>query len=314
MLDRPATGQILLTMHSGPFLVASLVLMLGAGLVLGQTVSNVRASQQPSGEVRVVYDLGGTSPLYSRLEASLDGGTNWTVPVNSLSGNGIAVPVSAGLGKVIVWNAMADWPGQITSRMQFRVSVNGPVIPLITSEWQYYWGAYGQGDALPYPAAPGVFELTSDGLRFYDYGYRGGSRIESLRQFSFSDKRLKVKWRVFGGTNTWEWGYLSISFSGLAGFNAITWLSVNHSYAGSLVIPNNTWHYTSVVIDEQLRFTAKTATGDYAENRGSVIQTRTGAFADIGTDVGRIGIEFGDTYAPTVYVDVAEVSISELDL
>jgi len=104
---------------------AILVLMLGAGSALGQTVSNVRASQQPSGEVRVVYDLsGGVPPLYAQLEASTNGGTNWTVPVTSLSGNGFTPPVSPGQGKVIVWNAIADWPGQVTSRMRFRVSVS----------------------------------------------------------------------------------------------------------------------------------------------------------------------------------------------
>jgi len=101
------------------------VMVVSAGAASGQTVSNVWASQQPSGEVRVVYDLsGGTPPLYARLEASSDGGTNWAVPVNSLSGNGITAPVTPGLGKVIVWNAMADWPGQVTSRMSFRVSVS----------------------------------------------------------------------------------------------------------------------------------------------------------------------------------------------
>lgn len=85
-------------------------------------VSNLTASQRAETKlVDIDYDL--ASPFGSlavSLEISSDGGATWTVPASSASGD-VGASVAPGTGKAIVWDAGADWAGNYSEQMRFRV-------------------------------------------------------------------------------------------------------------------------------------------------------------------------------------------------
>jgi formylglycine-generating enzyme required for sulfatase activity len=119
-------------MHSpsGSFssrLIACIILVLGhAVLQAAPAVSNLSASQREGTRlVDLSYDLAapGMSSVPIRLEVSSDGGTTWTVPVNTVSGD-LGTSVNPGTGKTMVWNAGADWPNGYSTLMRFRVTAD----------------------------------------------------------------------------------------------------------------------------------------------------------------------------------------------
>ncbi len=96
-------------------------------------ITNLVSVQRPGTFfVDVTYDLidPDSKNMYIQVEASSDGGTNYLVPMVSLSGDvGLVTP---GLRKKIVWNAWNDWSGNYTTNAKVRLiaddtlSVNPP--------------------------------------------------------------------------------------------------------------------------------------------------------------------------------------------
>lgn len=96
-------------------------------------IRNLVSVQRPGTfYVDVTYDLidPDSQSLFISVEASSTGGTNYLVPMVSLSGDvGLVAP---GLGKKIVWNAWNDWAGNYTTNAKVRLiaddtlSVNPP--------------------------------------------------------------------------------------------------------------------------------------------------------------------------------------------
>jgi formylglycine-generating enzyme required for sulfatase activity len=88
------------------------------------SVGNGRASQRAGTRlVDVYYDIsGGTPPYTVTLEGSSDGGTTWTLPVTTVSGN-VGAGVTAGTNLLVTWNAGEDWAGQVSANVKFRVNV-----------------------------------------------------------------------------------------------------------------------------------------------------------------------------------------------
>ncbi len=108
-----------------PLLTPLLLAGIGSAGAVPPTVSNVRGLQQVSGQVvDIYYNL--TDPDSAAVSVSLlissDGGATWTVPATSLSGAGIGGAVVPGADRHIAWNAGADWPGQKSNSMRFRVT------------------------------------------------------------------------------------------------------------------------------------------------------------------------------------------------
>jgi len=94
------------------------------------SVTQGRASQKAGTRlVDVNYDFSGGVPPYTvSLQGSLDGGVTWTLPVTSVSGN--VGPVStAGTNRLSTWNAGADWAGQTSANVKFRVNVTDSAAP-----------------------------------------------------------------------------------------------------------------------------------------------------------------------------------------
>jgi|GEM_PF-1510700 len=93
-------------------------------------VSNLTAAQRAGTElVDISYDLEapGFGPVTVTLEASIDGGATWTVPVVSATG-AVGGSVTPGTGKAIVWNAGVDWLGKYSTQMRFRVMADDLVL------------------------------------------------------------------------------------------------------------------------------------------------------------------------------------------
>lgn len=93
-------------------------------------VSNVRAAQRLGTKlVDVYYDLSGAdSPAMVVVEVSSDGGSSYAVPATSFAGN-VGGGVANGTNKHLVWNAAADWNGQFSQAVKFRITATTPPEP-----------------------------------------------------------------------------------------------------------------------------------------------------------------------------------------
>ncbi len=86
-------------------------------------VSNVRAAQRAGTElVDVYYDLAaGVPPVAVAVQVSADGGATYAVPAVSLSGD-LGPGLLPGANKHLVWNAGADWDGQFSAQVKFKLT------------------------------------------------------------------------------------------------------------------------------------------------------------------------------------------------
>jgi len=111
-------------------LLALCALLIAERAVGDPAVSNLSAAQRAGTKlVDVSYDLAapGFPTVAVSLEISSDGGATWTVPATSVSG-AIGSSVAPGTGKVIVWDAGADWPSGYSTQMRFRVTADDGAI------------------------------------------------------------------------------------------------------------------------------------------------------------------------------------------
>ena len=85
-------------------------------------VSNISAVQRAGTKlVDVTYNVVADYPLSVALQISSDAGATFTVPATTTSG-AIGTGVTAGVGKLITWNAGTDWGGQVSATMRFKVT------------------------------------------------------------------------------------------------------------------------------------------------------------------------------------------------
>jgi len=108
-------------------LVALLVAVIPLSAIAGTpVVTNVHGEQRPNTDLVDVYydlDVADSASVLVRLEVSADGGLNWSVPVVNVS-QSVGACVSPGKGKHILWNAGADWNGQVSKNVRFRVTAS----------------------------------------------------------------------------------------------------------------------------------------------------------------------------------------------
>jgi formylglycine-generating enzyme required for sulfatase activity len=107
-----------------------------AGLLLGAmlpawafaadpVVSNVRVQQRSGTKlVDIWYDLSDADGNASSVavQVSSDNGVTFNVPASSFEGNGYGPTVTPGSNRQITWDAGADWNGQYSSKVRFRIT------------------------------------------------------------------------------------------------------------------------------------------------------------------------------------------------
>jgi formylglycine-generating enzyme required for sulfatase activity len=97
-------------------------------------VSNISAAQRPNSRfVDITYDVAADFPTVSvSLQVSSNGGSTFAVPATTLSG-AIGAGVATGTAKKITWDAGADWSGQYSTQMRFKVIADdGNTAPTIS--------------------------------------------------------------------------------------------------------------------------------------------------------------------------------------
>jgi formylglycine-generating enzyme required for sulfatase activity len=94
-------------------------------------VSNVRSAQLAGTKnVEVLYDVSDAEgdALSIGMQVSGDAGQTYTIPATALSGH-IGAGVAPGVNRRIVWNAGADWNGQLVSSAKVRVTASDGTTP-----------------------------------------------------------------------------------------------------------------------------------------------------------------------------------------
>ena len=114
-------------------------------------ITNVKAVQLTGKKlVEITYDAADAEgdALKIRVEVSDDGGTTYSVPASSFSGD-FGEGVTPGTGKKIVWDAGTDWDGEYSDKMKVKVfALDGHGFPGMEF-----------GDEVP----PGGFLMGQDG-------------------------------------------------------------------------------------------------------------------------------------------------------
>ncbi len=121
------------------------VLISGAmpGWAADPVVSNLKALQREGTKlVDITYDLAAdTATVKVTLQISGDGGVTFAVPAVSVTG-AVGPGVSTGAGKALTWDAGADWNGQYSPRVRFKVLADD-----IPSFIEIPAGAFSMGDS-----------------------------------------------------------------------------------------------------------------------------------------------------------------------
>ena len=115
------------------------------GVAADPVVSNLKAVQREGTKlVDITYDVAaGKATVEVRLLISGDGGETFDVPAVSVRG-AVGAGVSTGKGKALTWDAGADWNGQYSPQVRFKVVADDapPGFASIPA------GAFSMGDGL----------------------------------------------------------------------------------------------------------------------------------------------------------------------
>lgn len=226
---------------------------------------------------------------------------NWVNPNYALSG--------LDTNRTYYWRVTAkDSKGASTVGpiWHFATMSGSQSIPLEFTNWKCYIQTIPQYVA----PAPGVYERVADGLKIYGSGYRGGALLHPtpLSRYPITNKTIYVRWKANGGGDFM--GVFPITMF----TDSVAWvfpyyptnLTTHHSYLSSYVIAENLWYYTRCVLTST-SYTTTTATGNYDNLGGTVVQTKT---ASLDHNYQYFGFGIVDTYAGTTpYAILGEARI-----
>jgi hypothetical protein len=101
-----------------------------AGNVVTLNLSNVRAVQRTGTKlVDIFYDLASSagSPLAVSVAVSTNNGTSFNLTATSFFGSGYGSSVTPGNNRHVIWDAGADWNGQLSSKVVFNITAAGSI-------------------------------------------------------------------------------------------------------------------------------------------------------------------------------------------
>ncbi len=191
----------------------------------------------------------------------------------------------------------------------FSLSTNNPAsIPLEFLTWKCHT-EYPSVRQYLVPAI-GVYEKTAEGLKIFGPEYRGNKKIHPVPVSSYPiiGKTVYMKWKANGGGGFMGVGpFIVTDTTAMTAPSAqMTNFTTSYSYAGSYLITNDMWYYSRMVINTT-SFSVTTATGNYDNQGGTLVQTQTGTLTPI-YNVLMFGI--WDTYSSTAaYAILGEARI-----
>ena len=95
-------------------------------------VSNVNMSQRPDTKlIDIYYDVSDDDgdSLAVSIDVSINGGSSYDLPATHFSGAGYGSGVVTGSNRHIVWNAGADWDGNYSTAVWFRITADDSTAP-----------------------------------------------------------------------------------------------------------------------------------------------------------------------------------------
>ena len=138
-----------------------------------------------------------------------------------------------------------------------------------------------------------------------------GSFLITTRSYELRNRTVYMKWK--GNDGGAFVGYVVavvynafVSIGTVKSYYDFNSCSSPTTYNGSIVVSNNQWYYTTIKVTNN-SFTATTATGNYGDKGGTVIENRNGSL--INTH-GKISLRNGDAYAGNAsYIVINELKI-----
>jgi hypothetical protein len=187
----------------------------------------------------------------------------------------------------------------ISSKMPGKSVMKAPVI----SATGWYTIHFKNGDTLS-PVKDsvfkaGVFVNVEEGLKIYASAYRLGGWLMQKRKMDFADKVVYMKWKVNAGHDFADIHALLYPDTGAApGFykryTLLSYLTTRNQWDESEMIPyTGDWFYTRIIFSKS-GFTSYTASDNYDNKAGSIIQKFSKPLTNT---VGHIGMSFNDVYA-----------------
>jgi hypothetical protein len=182
------------------------------------------------------------------------------------------------------------------SKIKVKNCENAPVnktFGMDVSGWDFYSEATREMQS----PEQGRYEEQNGKLVFHGIDYRLGSRISTKEKYCIDNKVIYVKWKV---GHSYGFSDYRCSFyydkDGYGGDNTkridFNSCSISNTYNQSVLIQPGTWYYARISIDNSIA-TCTTSTGDYSNNNGQIIQTRT---TTLPSAYGHLAIRQGDTF------------------
>lgn len=158
------------------------------------------------------------------------------------------------------------------------------------------------------PNTPAVFGISfsenkytrvQSGLKVNATTYRMGAWLVHRSTFNFANKEVYLKWKLNAQSDFTD--IHAVLYTGkedtetfMKEIKMLSYLSTRNQWGESVLIPyTDSWFYTRLVFTKN-SCTSYTATGNYDNNKGKLIQTYT---KPVPVTTGRIGLGFGDVYS-----------------
>jgi hypothetical protein len=195
-------------------------------------------------------------------------------------------------------------PETIIKTDTLTVTVNVPVksIDTVFKMNALSWRGYSFTTSAKVDSGGTTFFTTSEGVKALGQSYRHGIRLQTVGEVGFVNKTIYFKWKGSGNGQFTDFipqiKYDPTTNDGIPPIQGVDldYFHVNGSAPGpySTGVTESTWYYTRIAsVAGSDNYTVTTATGNYSNQGGTVISTKT---VPIYTKNGFIGFRTGDAY------------------